>query len=84
MRTAKPHQATGPSPESFVHCQRVIDEADRLQMNSIEQLRSIFDEGFSGIAFIGMPGIESVLLVSLSFTPGCDLSTSVEAAAIAW
>jgi DNA transposition AAA+ family ATPase len=35
----------------------VVDEADRLHMNSLEQIKSIFDEGISGLMFICMPGI---------------------------
>ena len=36
----------------------VVDEADRLRMTSLKQLRAIFDEGSAGLVLIGMPGIE--------------------------
>jgi DNA transposition AAA+ family ATPase len=36
----------------------LVDEAGRLQMNSLEQMQSIFDEGNAGMVLIGIPDIE--------------------------
>jgi DNA transposition AAA+ family ATPase len=39
----------------------LIDEADRLRMASLEQVRAIFDAGEIAIILIGMPGLEKKL-----------------------
>ena len=36
----------------------VVDEADRLQINSLEPMCSMFDDGYLGVILIGVPGIE--------------------------
>jgi DNA transposition AAA+ family ATPase len=47
-------KAAVPDPTTLI----LVDEADRLHMNSLEVIRSIFDNGGIGIVLIGMPGIE--------------------------
>ena len=43
-----------PDPTTLI----LVDEADRLHMNSLEAVGSIFDDGGIGMVLIGMPGIE--------------------------
>jgi hypothetical protein len=49
--------STVPDPTALL----VIDEADRLKVAGLEQVRNIFDDGGIGLVLIGMPGIEKRL-----------------------
>jgi DNA transposition AAA+ family ATPase len=49
--------STLPDPTALL----VIDEADRLRVAGLEQVRDIFDHGSIGLVLIGMPGIEKRL-----------------------
>jgi hypothetical protein len=46
-----------PDPTTLI----LVDEADRLRIASLEQIRAIFDAGEIGVILIGMPGLEKRL-----------------------
>lgn len=54
-----------PDPTAVI----IVDKVDSLQMNSLAQMRSIFDECKAGMVLIGMLGIEKRVARSPQFYP---------------
>jgi DNA transposition AAA+ family ATPase len=40
----------------------IVDEADRRQMNGLEEIRDFYDRFDVAVAFLGLPGIEKPLI----------------------
>jgi DNA transposition AAA+ family ATPase len=61
LRALQAQDADGPGEAGRVPDLIIVDEADRLKMAGLEQMRALYDEGNLGLIFIGMPGLEKRL-----------------------
>ena len=50
----------------------IVDEADRLKLPTLEIIRDVYDQNNIGMILIGLPGIENIYRVTLSYTQELD------------
>jgi len=61
IRALQAQDADGPGAVGRLPDLIIVDEADRMKMAGLEQMRDLYDQGNMGLIFIGMPGLEKRL-----------------------